>query len=77
MTEQCAGQVWRWMIGADDLGDYDVDELYLLLWPEPMSRWAHYIMDANHMMWSALNLETGDIEFVTPEYPAGDWELVE
>jgi hypothetical protein len=75
-TEQRVGQVWRWTIGADDLGDYDVDELYLILWPEPLGpEWAHLSLPS-HVMWSALNLATGKIEFVTPEFTAGDWELL-
>lgn len=82
MTEQRAGQVWRWHVGGEDLGDNLrvclIEEFYLLLWPEPMGRsWAHAIMDADHMMWTALNLETGVLDFVTPEYTAGEWELME
>ncbi len=66
------GQVWEWTIGDDP---YNIQELYLLLRPRENMGFisAAYTEKADHV-WEALNLETGEIEFVTPMFTAGLWE---
>lgn len=70
------GQVWTWVIGDDP---YNIDELYLLL-RKANDRdnflVATYGESVEHI-WEALNLDSGQIELITPFFTAGLWELVE
>lgn len=63
------GQVWQW-----SFHDHIV-ETYLLLNEAHSS--AYWSTAGVIEMWEALNLETGQIELVTPEQTAGLWEIVE
>lgn len=63
------GQVWEWSLTEDML------ETYLLL--RHVEQMSYYWGDASVEVWEALNLETAEIEFITPEQTAGCWIQLE
>lgn len=65
------GQVWEWTIGDDP---YNIHELYLLLRRSDMRPGFWSLNDYD--LWEALNLETGEIDLVTPLLTAGFWEML-
>lgn len=64
------GQVWEWTLVGH------INEVYLLL-RHVEGLTSYWSVNGAAEMWEALNLETGQIEFVTPEQTAGEWLLLE
>lgn len=63
------GQVWEWTLVEH------INEIYLLVRPvEGLT--SYWSQGPEGEIWEALNLETGHIEFVTPEQTAGDWTMI-
>lgn len=70
-----AGQVWEWSLG--NLYDIHggINEIYLLLHPVTGYFTSAHLVPVDNFAWQALNLETGQLELITPLQTAGEWIL--